>query len=229
MQATDRPGPDIARVAALIGDRARADLLGALLAGQALTASELANVAGVTKQTISAHLAKLRAAGLIAVESQGRHRYVRLADHSIAQMLENLMQLAQRGDRTTVTVGPRDPALRRARVCYDHLAGDIGVSVYDGMCRRNFLRNSGGSLQVTARGRTFLCDLGIDVADLAQQRRTLCRPCLDWSVRRHHLAGSLGAALLDQCFAQGWARRAKNSRIVTFTVHGERALRDRFA
>jgi DNA-binding transcriptional ArsR family regulator len=220
-------GPDIARVAALIGDRARADMLTALLGEQALTATELANIAGVTKQTVSAHLAKLRAADLVAVESQGRHRYFRLADRGVARLLESLMGVAQRSGAAVMT-GPRDLALRKARVCYDHLAGEFGVLVHDSLCRQRHLRASGDALSVTPSGRDFLGAFGIDVETLGRQRRPLCRACLDWSVRRHHLAGALGAALLDRMFALGWARRARNSRAVNFTVHGERALHDQF-
>jgi len=219
-------GPDIARVAALIGDRTRADMLGALMAGQALTASELANVADVSKATASSHLAKLHAAGLIAVESQGRHRYVRLADRGVAQLLESLMSMAQRSVQRAVETGPRDPALRRARVCYDHLAGDTGVALYESLCRRGHLRAARGDVQVTRKGAAWFAELGVDVAALAQRRRALCRPCLDWSVRRHHLGGALGAALLQQFFVAGWARRARQSRVVVFTADGERRLRE---
>ena len=126
-----KDGPSIASVAALIGDRARADILTALVAGPALTATELAAEAGVTKQTTSAHLAKLLEARLIAVESQGRHRYFRLADRDVAQLLENLMGVAYRAGAVRLRTSPREPALRKARVCYDHLAGELGVLVYD--------------------------------------------------------------------------------------------------
>ncbi len=221
-------GPSIVRIAALIGDHARAEILTALMAGQALTATELADVAGVTKQTVSAHLAKLVDARLLAVQSQGRHRYFRLADHDVADLLESLMGVAYRTGAVRVRTGPREPALRKARVCYDHLAGELGVLVYEGLEKRRWLRADGDDIVVTRGGLQGFRELGIDVDGLAVGRRELCRACLDWSVRRHHLAGALGAALLDRCCALGWARREKGSRVVHFTPPGERALRTRF-
>src|SRR5215510_7615618 len=182
-----RDGPSIARIAALIGDHARAEILTALMSGQALTATELGHVAGVTKQTMSAHLAKLLDARLLAVESQGRHRYFRLADRDVARLLESLMQVAYRSGAVPLRSSPREPALRKARVCYDHLAGELGVLAFDSLEQRRFLRSDGEKVEVTARGRQFFSELGIDVDALAQRRRALCRTCLDWSVRRHHL------------------------------------------
>jgi DNA-binding transcriptional ArsR family regulator len=223
-----KDGPNIVGIAALIGDHARAEMLTALAGGQALTATELAGVAGVTKQTVSAHLAKLLDARLVAVESQGRHRYFRLDDQDVAQLLESLMGVAYRTGAVRLRASPREPALRKARVCYDHLAGELGVLVFDGLEQRRFLRTGGEGLQLTSNGQRFFAGLGIDVEALVSRRRPLCRACLDWSVRRHHLAGALGAALLDRCFELGWARRAKDSRVVNFSRSGEQALRERF-
>jgi DNA-binding transcriptional ArsR family regulator len=224
-----KDGPNIARIAALIGDHGRAEILTALMTGQALTATELAQVAGVTKQTVSSHLAKLLDARLLAVESQGRHRYFRLADRDVAQLLESLMGVAYRTGAVRLRSSPREPALRRARVCYDHLAGEISVLLYERMKQRHFLRPSAEGPVLTKAGRVFCARIGIDLDALARQRRPLCRACLDWSVRRHHLAGSLGAALLDRCLALGWAKRAKDSRVVNFSASGENALRARFS
>jgi DNA-binding transcriptional ArsR family regulator len=223
-----KDGPNIVGIAALVGDHARAEILTALMTGQALTATELAQVAGVTKQTVSAHLGKLLDAKLLSVESQGRHRYFRLADRDVAQLLESLMGVAYRVGAVRVRSSPREPALRKARVCYDHLAGELGVLVYDSLLQRRFLRGNGAGPELTAQGERFLAELGIDLRALESQRRPLCRPCLDWSVRRHHLAGSVGAALLERWLALGWARRAKGSRVVNFSDAGERALRRRF-
>ena len=223
-----KDGPSIVGIAALIGDHARAEILTALMGGQALTATELAGVAGVTKQTVSAHLAKLLEARLLAVESQGRHRYFRLADRDVAHLLESLMGVAFRAGAVRVRSSPREPALRKARVCYDHLAGELGVLVYDSLLQRRHLRAGGAAPELTPQGERFLGELGVDVRALEAQRRPLCRPCLDWSVRRHHLAGSVGAALLERCLALGWAKRAKGSRVVSFSDSGERALRKRF-
>ena len=219
--------PDIAAIAALIGEPARAKLLMALMGGQALTATELANAGGVTKQTASSHLRRLCDARLLAVEAQGRHRYFRLADRAVAQLLESLFDVSARLAVPPPCVGPRDPALRRARVCYDHLAGDLAVELFEQVAQRCFVEPQQG-LQLNARGARFFRDFGIDVDVLSAQKRPLCRTCLDWSARRHHLAGSLGAALLDRFFALGWARRARRSRAVLFTAQGEFELRRQF-
>ena len=224
-----RDGPNIVGIAALIGDHARSEVLTALMTGQALTATELAGVAGVTKQTISGHLAKLLDARLVGVESQGRHRYYRLADPDVAHLLESLMGVAYRAGAVRVRSGPREPALRKARVCYDHLAGELGVLVFDSLQQRRLLRSRGDELELTAPGERFCREIGAELEALKRLRRPLCRACLDWSVRTHHLAGALGAALLGRCFALGWARRAKGSRVVNFSALGEKALRERFS
>ena len=221
-------GPNIARIAALIGEPARAEILTALMSGQSLTATELAERAGVTKQTASTHLAKLREARLLAMDRQGRRSYFRLADRDVAQLLESLMGVAYRAGALTLRAGPRELALRKARVCYDHLAGELGVQTFDGLERRRHLRRAGDVLELTATGRRFFHDFGLDVDMLGQQRRPLCRSCLDWSMRRSHLAGALGAALLDRCLELRWARRSGSSRTVDFSVPGERAFRKQF-
>jgi DNA-binding transcriptional ArsR family regulator len=220
-------GPGIAGTAALIGDPARANMLTALANGAALTATELALEAGVTKQTASSHLAKLFDGGLLKIERQGRHRYYALADDEVGRLLEALMGVAERKP-TRVRTGPKEPELRRARVCYDHLAGDLGVALYDALLEDDLIAAKGGELAPTPRGEATLRRLGIDMVLLAASPRLLCRPCLDWSVRRHHLAGGLGAALLDRVFALGWARRKRGTRIVEFTPPGEVAFRKAF-
>ena len=223
-----KDNPNIVRVAALIGERARADILTALVAGEALTATELAQAAGVTKQTVSSHLAKLLGARLVAVECQGRHRYFRLADRDVAQLLESLMGVAYRSGALRMRASPREPELRKARVCYDHLAGELGVLIFDSLRQRRLLRAVGRDVELTEAGRQFCEEIGLDTRSLARGRRALCRACLDWSARRHHLAGALGAALLDRCFERGWARRARGSRGVNFTAAGEKSLREQF-
>jgi DNA-binding transcriptional ArsR family regulator len=220
-----KDGPNIVRIAAMIGDRARADVLTALMTDRALTATELADVAGVTKQTISGHLAKLLDAGLVAVDAQGRHRYFRLADRDVAHLLESLMGVAFRTGAVRIRSSPREPALRRARVCYDHLAGEMGVLVFEGLLQRRALSSAKAGLALTPAGRKLFDRMGIDGDAVATRRRTFCRPCLDWSERRYHLAGALGAALLDRVVALGWATADASSRVVTFSKAGERALR----
>lgn len=221
-------GPDIAGIAALIGDPARANILTALMGGAALTASELASEAGVTKQTASAHLAKLLDASFIAVEKQGRHRYYRLAEPEVAEILEGLMGLAARRQRLRVRPGPKEPAMRKARVCYDHLAGDLGVRLFDGFVARGWLADGEGGLSLTATGRALFTGFGIDLDTMAQRPRPLCRACLDWSVRRNHLAGALGAALLSRFYELEWARRIDGTRIVEFSRVGEQAFGAQF-
>jgi len=220
-----KAGPDIAMVASLVGDPARSNMLTALMTGRALTASELAHQAGVTPQTASSHLAKLEAGGLIEQEKQGRHRYYRLADPDVAAVLEGLEGLAARAGHLRVRTGPKDPALRRARVCYDHLAGDLGVQMLDSMKRQRLLRQRKQDVELTAEGGRFLAEsLQISADDLAHPRRPLCKTCLDWSERRHHLAGTLGAALLNRFTELKWAARdaAPGSRVVNFTRQGEK-------
>jgi DNA-binding transcriptional ArsR family regulator len=222
-----KDGPNIARVAAAIGEPARAEMLAALMAGQALTATELAGVAGVGKTTASAHLSRLLDSRLVAVEAQGRYRYFRLADADVARLLETLMGVAVRTGAVRVRAGPREPALRHARVCYDHLAGDVGVGIFDGLLQRRLLRARDDALEVTRAGRDTFAAFGIDVDALRTGRRPLCRRCLDWSARRPHLGGALGAALLQRFTSQGWARRAKDSRAVLLSPKGEVLLRER--
>lgn len=221
--------PNIVRVAALIADNARAEVLCALMSGRALTATELANMAGVTKQTMSFHLGKLLDEALVTVDQQGRHRYFRLAGPQVAELLETLMGLAFRGDGAHLVTGPRDPALRKARVCYDHLAGELGVWVYEQMLQTGIFQLYSGGLQLTEHGQDWFQQLGIDTEEVASSRRSFCRGCLDWSVRKDHLAGALGAALLKRIEALGWAKRAKNSRAIVFSANGEKALRVMFA
>jgi DNA-binding transcriptional ArsR family regulator len=212
-------------IAALVGDPARSNMLTALMTGRALTASELAHQAGVTPQTASSHLSKLEAGGLVEQEKQGRHRYFRLSDPDVAAVLEGLEGLAARAGHMRVRTGPKDPALRHARVCYDHLAGDLGVQMLDSMRRQRWLRQRKQDIELTAEGERFLTDtLQISADALAHPRRPLCRACLDWSERRHHLAGTLGAAILTRFTELKWAARdaAPGSRVVNFTRNGEK-------
>ena len=219
-----KDGPDIARIAALIGDPARANMLTALMSGKALTATELAAEAGVTIQTASSHLSKLDAGGLLKPRKQGRHKYFSLADDHVARVLEGLMGLAAGAGHLRVRTGPRDGALRKARVCYNHLAGDKGTQMFDSLQVRGFVRPEGGDLLLTEAGRSFAERLGVDVDALRSRKAPLCRECLDWSERRSHLAGSLGRAFMSRFEELGWVRREEGSRVVRFTAPGERAF-----
>jgi DNA-binding transcriptional ArsR family regulator len=219
-----KEGPDISIVAALIGNPACANMLTALLTGPALTATELAQEAGMSLSTVSGHLDKLEKASLVAVERQGRHRYFRLADPDVAMALEALMPVATRAGHLRVRTGPRDPELRRARSCYDHLAGDLAVQMFDRFVARRLLVRRGDDLRLTREGQDFFERADIDIGALDSGRRPLCRPCLDWSERRSHLGGTLGAAILDHVVARRWAVREPKSRIVRFSTAGEQKM-----
>lgn len=221
-------GPNIARVAAVIGERGRAQVLGALMDGCALTATELADAVGVTRSTMSSHLSRLQQARLIAAESQGRHRYFRIANADVAELLEGMMGLAQLTTPSR-TFGPRDPALRKARLCYDHLAGELGVLIYDGLERHGSFVHANDGLSMNASGWSLLNKLGMSASRLPQTRRPLCRACVDWSERRHHLAGALGAALATRLMELRWAKRVPHSRALHVTAQGEQSIREIFA
>ncbi len=221
--------PYIAETAALIGDPARANILLALMDGRALSASELAEVAGVTAQTTSGHLAKLLVANLIVVERQGRHRYYRLAGEQVAQALEALSVLSGDGAPRHRPTGPRDAAMRFARTCYDHLAGRLGVAVTVGLIDRGYLVEGERDFELTAIGAGALREFGIDIAAERRRRRAFARRCLDWSERRAHLGGALGASLLARCQALDWLTRTPDSRAVTLTTRGKSGLADAFS
>jgi DNA-binding transcriptional ArsR family regulator len=225
---------EFAQIAALAGDPARAAMLHALLDGRALTASELAKTAGIAPQTASGHLAQMTVGGLLRVEKQGRHRYHRLASVAVAQMMESIMQVAALVPSTRrLSTGPRDGVMRAARTCYDHLAGQLGVAIADAMVGKGFLELTPDAGLVTAPGVRFLAGIGIDTGKLAGRRgkstgRMLCRPCLDWSERRPHLAGAVGAAICQHCFDQGLVRRVNGTRGLTITPKGRRLFREQF-
>lgn len=216
----------VAALGALIGERARAEMLVALMTGEAQTATELALAAGVTKQTASTHLAKLVEGGLLSVAVQGRHHYFRIGDARVARLVESMIGVAARSPHAR-RFGPRDDAMRKARVCYDHLAGELGVLVHDSLLARGMLGVGANGTTLNAAGVALFDKLGVS-AESNGSRRPSYRACLDWSVRRHHLAGALGAALLSRCLELGWARRSRESRALLFTADGERALRRAF-
>lgn len=219
-----KEGPDIARLAALIGDPARANMLAALMDGRALTAGELAVEAGVTKQTASSHLARLAEGGLLVAEAQGRHRYFRLAGADVGEAIEALMALAQARGGQRARTGPKEPALRRARICYGHLAGEMGVMLYGRLSKRRWLKLTEGEIMITTSGVKAMENFGIDIGKLSTLRRPMCRACLDWSERRYHLSGSLGEALLARFMEHGWARRLPGTRVIDINAKGETAL-----
>ena len=220
--------PAIAEVAALVGNPARANILIALMDGRALTASELAYAAGVSPQTASEHLARLTAAKLLLLTKQGRHCYFRLGSPKIARMIESIMVVAADGPQRYRPRWNGDDELRTARTCYDHIAGRLGVALTDALTRDGHvvLGEDGG--MVTPAGERFLSGFGVLVEEIRQGRRTFCRPCLDWSERRPHLAGALGAALAERCFHLGWIARVADSRTLTISAKGARGFAEVF-
>lgn len=211
----------IAEIGAGIGDITRASILMTLMDGRAFSAGELAAESGVTPQTASGHLAKLSEAGLVSVHQQGRHRYYRLASGEVAELIEGVSALIAAGPKRYRPTGPKDRAMRLARTCYDHLAGHLAVRIAERMEARGFISISDGAAILHEEGRHFVCDFGVDLEGPSLGRRDLCRACLDWSERRFHLGGRLGAGLLDRFIALGWLRRAAGSRALLITGAGE--------
>lgn len=220
--------PDIAHVASLIGDKARSRMLTALMGGKALTATELALEGEITAQTASSHLGKLVAGGLLSVRKQGRHRYFQLTDPAVAELIERMLTLSATRGSARVQTGPRDPQLRQARVCYDHLAGALGVRLYDALQRQGWLALQGEEATLTPAGEAFFTGLGADLDMLRRRKRPLCKACLDWSERRSHLAGSLGQWLLDDALARHWLRRRPDSRVIEVSEAGARQFARRY-
>jgi len=221
----------IAEVAAAVGEPARAAMLAALMDGRALTATELAEVATITPQTASGHLARLASVGLIMAEKQGRHRYHRFASDEVARMIESVMQIAGGVSltRPPLRVGPKDAALRHARTCYDHLAGVLGVSIADALRASGAVEINGDAAALTVVGREQMQAIGIlPHGNDPQGKRPACLPCLDWSERRPHLAGGLGAAICKHALAQAWVRRRTGTRALEITPAGMLGFRRAF-
>lgn len=232
--------PNIAFIANLIGDAARSRMLIALMGGQALTATELALEADITPQTASSHLTKLVEGELLLVRKQGRHKYFQLQSRQVAELLESLLNISAAIASPKVIHGPADPRLRLARVCYDHLAGELGVALYDSLSRQNLIAHEGSDTNITAAGVTFFAKRGVELSLLGitdgeidglsyvpsrQSRRPLCKSCLDWSERRSHLAGVLGQWILKDILAKGWAEKALDTRALQFSSRGLKSFR----
>ncbi len=220
---------DLAEVGALIGDPARANILAALMDGRALTAGELAYLAGVAPQTASGHLAKLAAANLLALAKQGRHRYYRLASPLVGHMLESILAVA------AVQLPPRrrlpsriEEEMRTARTCYDHIAGRLGVAIADALTEGGhvLLAEDGG--EITPEGVAFLGEIGVELAVQKGSARAFCRACLDWSERRPHIAGAVGAALCRRYLEVGWVERRRDTRALTITAAGRNGFAEKF-
>ncbi|HYW60668.1 MAG TPA: helix-turn-helix transcriptional regulator [Xanthobacteraceae bacterium] len=218
----------MAEVAALVGDPARANILCALLGGRALTATELAFAAGVSPQTTSGHLGKLLTARLLVLMRQGRHRYYRLAGPHVGLMLESIMNVALTGPPRYQPPSKRDETLRHARTCYDHIAGVLGVGLAERLTERDFVILGDEAGEVTPAGAEFLSNLGVDLSSARARRRVFCRPCVDWTERRPHIGGAVGAALANRCFELRWIERMRDTRALTVTPAGRRGLREIF-
>jgi DNA-binding transcriptional ArsR family regulator len=221
-------GPIIAEVAALVGDPARATMLSALLDGRALTASELAVAARITPQTASTHLAKLAAAGFVSVVRSGRHRYFRLASPTVAMMIDGIVALALEKRPRYRPLSRQAQALSAARICYDHLAGRLSVDLTDSLVAREYIVLDDEVAEITTAGTRFLTEFGIELPTRRSTRRHFCRLCLDWTERRPHIAGSVGAAITTRCFDLGWIERMNRSHAVIVTPLGRRAFQKTF-
>ena len=222
------PGADLAWIASVVGDPARARILSALMDRRARTAKELAFLARVAPATASAHLAKLLDCKLVSVEPQGRHRYFRLASALVAQMIESIGLVAADAPPSGVSRARVDETMATARTCYDHIAGRLGVAIADALQDRGDVVFADGGGEVTASGRAFFSRLGVDLARASAGRRVFCRPCLDWTERRYHLAGAVGAALCDHCLARGWLQRTRDTRALTISADGRAAFASAF-
>ena len=221
-------GPYIAEAAMLIGDPARANMLAALLSGQAMTATELGLEAHVAPSTASGHLSKLVDGKLVLVTVSGRHRYFRLASKGVARVLEELMALASDGPRRHRPKSRCGEAMARARTCYDHLAGKLGVALAESLASQGLVVMNDEGAVLTGAGRSFLQQLGIVLEPRPGSRRALCRTCLDWSERRWHIGGTVGAAIAKRCFELDWTKRQASSRAITITAAGEKAFEELF-
>jgi DNA-binding transcriptional ArsR family regulator len=219
-----KDGPDISRVAAMMGDPARANMLMALMSGMALTSNELAREASVSASTASTHLSQMESCGLVSGRKQGRFKYFSLSSADVAHAIEALVAVASQAGHLRMRPGPKDDKMRRARTCYDHLAGHLAVGMFDHWVAIGVLTWRDDEVFLTNKGRTFLIGRGIDAAALQLERRPLCRTCIDWSERKNHLGGSVGAAVFSQLLSKGWGKREGCDRTVRVNPPQERAF-----
>lgn len=220
--------PNIAHVASLIGEPTRAKMMIALMSGKALTATELAVEADISSSTASSHLTKLVSSELLVVRKQGRHKYFQIHGQEVAALIESLLNISSRVQSSIIATGPDDLALRKARVCYDHLAGEVAVDMWDNFSARKLIIASDDNWQLSDKGREFFTALGFDENEFKQSKRPLCKACLDWSERRDHLAGTLGQWILNDLLNRKWAIREVDSRAVTFSDAGLNRFRQHY-
>lgn len=221
--------PNIAYIANLIGDKARSKMLTSLMSGKALTATELSIEAEITPQTASSHLTKLVEGELLIVRKQGRHKYFQLKNIQVAELIEQMLNISSTVSNSKVSTGPRNERLRVARICYDHLAGELAVKLFDNLVNKGLVIENATDLTLTKTGLKFFDDLGVDFDSFKKSTRPVCKSCLDWSERRSHLAGSLGQWILNDIMNRNWAYQDLDSRIIQFTPKGMNAFAKRYS
>ncbi|MDN4080392.1 winged helix-turn-helix domain-containing protein [Paenibacillus polymyxa] len=220
---------NVAMIASLVSEPSRAAILTALLDGRFHTASELAHMAGIKPQTASFHLAKMTEAQVITVEKQGRHRYYGIQDPEVAKVMESLLSIAPPVPIKSFKQASENEAIRLARTCYDHVAGHLGVQIMSFFMQKGILSEDQDGLHITQQGEIFFADFQINLKNTRQKRRSFSHKCLDWSERRHHLAGALGSALLDRLFELHWVEHLPTTRAIRITAEGKRGFKEVFS
>lgn len=220
--------PNIAYIGNLIGDTARSKMLTALMSGKALTATELSLEADITPQTASSHLMKLVEGELLVVRKQGRHKYFQLRNIQVAELIEQMLNISVSVSSPKISTGPRNERLRKSRICYDHLAGELGVKLFDALVDKGWLIENSTEIILTKTGQNFFSSIGVDFSSFKNRSRPICKACLDWSERRSHLAGSLGKWVLDDAMNRNWATQDLDSRVIQFTPQGLSAFTKRY-
>jgi len=212
------------KTATLIGDATRASILWNLLDGKAFTATELAIAVETSAQNISMHLGKLLDADLISVEKQGRHKYYRFSNKEVAYAVEAMANLIPKPEISAKKKTENYPPIKYCRTCYDHLAGKIGVALADSLLEQKIIIEKNNTFEITSEGEKWFSDFGVNIGDAKKQKRIFLKPCLDWSERRYHIAGSVGTLLLNKMLEQDWIRRTANSRVIIITAKGEKEM-----
>ncbi|MBO8156955.1 MAG: helix-turn-helix transcriptional regulator [Bacillaceae bacterium] len=220
--------PNVSSIASLISEPSRAAILLALLDGTYRPASELAYMAGITPQTASFHLKKMLDVNVVTMQKQGRHHYYAIKNYEVAKVLESLLALAPQPEIKSLNHSEENKAIRSARTCYDHLAGNLGVQITHAMLKNGILKDGDKEFEVTDKGEAFFIRLGIDISSLKQIRRSFSHKCLDWSERQYHLAGSLGYALLNKMLEDGWINRVADTRAVKVSALGKKEIEKNF-
>ncbi|RAS71695.1 ArsR/SmtB family transcription factor [Priestia endophytica] len=221
--------PNVAKIATLVSESSRAAILTVLLDGRFHPVNELAYMAGIKPQTASFHLTKMMNANVVAVEKQGRHRYYGILNEEVAQVMESLLSLAPPVEVKSLKQATEEKQIRFARTCYDHLAGSLGIQLKDSLIEKGFLSEEQNEFLITEEGHEFFKALQIDMGKARKKRRSFSPKCLDWSERRHHIAGSLGNVILEKLLELNWIQRLPNTRAIKITSEGKRGLKETFS